>query len=182
MELVATSASDLQAMVSIFHVIAQDFGQLISASKSKVMVIEKEASQTRVEILVGNQVQEVVEEFRHLGSFEHEILSRRQKMNASYYRFKHVLHDKNIAEGIRLALYNAVVVPNALYGCQVWNVTAAEIHKLFTADIVSPKRNFSGEDSVSSASVLIVDSTVRMPNTANATALLWSYCEEGGTG
>jgi hypothetical protein len=28
------------------------------------MVVEKEASQTRVEILVGNQLLEVVEEFR----------------------------------------------------------------------------------------------------------------------
>jgi hypothetical protein len=88
-----------------------------------------------------------------------EILSRRQKMNAAYYRFKHVLHDKKIAEGSRLALYNAVVVPNALCGCQVWNVTAAETHKLETVQLIHLQKNFSGEDSVSSAAVLIADST-----------------------
>jgi hypothetical protein len=41
MELVAKSASDLQAMLSIFDRIARTFGQLISAKKSKVMVIKR---------------------------------------------------------------------------------------------------------------------------------------------
>jgi hypothetical protein len=52
-------------------------------------------------------------------------------------------------------------------GCQVCNVTAAEIQKLETVQlrhlrmIMSYKRNFSGEDSVSGASVVFADSTVR---------------------
>ena len=137
MELVAKSASDLQAMLSIFDRIARTFGQLISAKKSKVMVIKRGQGQERATIMVGEDQLEVVEEFRYLGSFEHktgsmgcEMSSRKNKMNAAYHGFKHVLLDKRLALRTRLELYNAIVVPNALYGCQVWNVTAVEVIRI----------------------------------------------------
>ena len=90
--------------------------------------------------MVGEDQLEVVEEFRYLGSFEHksgsmscEMASRKNKMNAAYHGFKHVLLDKRLAVRTRLELYNAIVVPNALYGCQVWNTTAADISRLDSA-------------------------------------------------
>jgi hypothetical protein len=61
MELAAKSASDLQAMLSIFDRIARTFGQLISAKKSKVMVIKRGQGQERVTIMVGEDQLEVVD-------------------------------------------------------------------------------------------------------------------------
>ena len=59
-----------------------------------------------------------------------EMASRKNKMNAAYHGFKHVLLDKRLAIHTRLELYNAIVIPNALYGCQVWNATVADISRL----------------------------------------------------
>jgi len=107
MELVAKSARDLKAMLSVFDRIARTFGQLISAKKSKVVVIKRGQGHEQVTIMVGEDQLEVVEEFRYLGSFEHktgsmscEMASRKNtgKMNAAYHGFKYVLLDKRLAD------------------------------------------------------------------------------------
>jgi len=82
-------------------------------------------------------------------------------MNAAYYRFKHVFQDEKIKEGTRLALDNAVVVSNALYGCQVWNVTADEINNLETVQL-KHLRMMLGMSNMSGAFVLFSDSAFRM--------------------
>ena len=73
------------------------------------MVIKRGQSQEQETIMVGADKLEVVEEFRYLGCFEHksgsmscEMASRKNKMNAAYHGFKHVLLDNRLAIHTRL--------------------------------------------------------------------------------
>ena len=92
-------------MLSIFDRIARAFGQLISAKESKVVVIKRGQGQEQVTIMVGADKLEVPGEFRtQTGSMSCEMASRKNKMNAAYHGFKHVLLDKRLAIRTRLEL------------------------------------------------------------------------------
>ncbi len=75
---------------------------------------------------------------------------RRLAMSLAFHSFAHVLLDQRIRISTRFKIYNASVVPNALYGSQVWPATSKELAILEVIE-----RWMLKLDSYTSASVVI---------------------------
>jgi hypothetical protein len=139
--LCASSAEDLQRMVNILHRIARAFGQTISITKTKIMVVQSErtaAGNTQTPIIsIEGQELEVVSKFKYLGSVESsqgkmddEVLRRCHGMYGAFYKLKHIFIDKKLQLKTRLKLLNIIIVPHGLYGCQAWNLSVKNMAAL----------------------------------------------------
>jgi hypothetical protein len=116
-------------MMDILNEIIKAFGQEISVAKTKVMVVQAEcfnsSSSQPVVITIGGEILEIVDNFRYLGSIEsngghmkHEVCRLKQVMYGAFEKLMHVLMDRKLSMGIRLSVFNSVVLQQGLYGCQ----------------------------------------------------------------
>jgi len=194
MKLLARAADALNVMLQILNRITATFGQQISPEKSKVMVISSSSFDKPKIILNGCEL-EVVYNFKYLGSIEEsngditeELARRRQAMGLAFHSFAHVLLDHRIRISTRFKIYNATVVPNALYGSQVWPATNKELANL---EVIQTRhlRWMLKLDKYTSASVVIetahqVDSSkLIVPLECkviqkSSTQILWAYPAE----
>jgi hypothetical protein len=141
-ELFAESEEALNIMVNIFDRVAMVFAQELSIPKTKVMVVERinaiQRARTIPIIQVRGKTLEVVDQFTYLGSRESnegdmtsEIAIRKQRMVAAFSTWSgRILLNPKISERLRLVFFNMIVVPNGLYGCATWNLSARDIKQL----------------------------------------------------
>ena len=140
-ELCANSEGDIQDMLNIMHRITTAFGQTINVKKTKVIIVQSSATAkknpTKEKITVGDEEVETVSSFRYLGSVEsergtmdEEVSRRRQNMFGAFHRLRSVFTDTKLSVYTRLLLFNAIVVPNGVYGSQAWNLSKKNIAKL----------------------------------------------------
>jgi hypothetical protein len=143
----ARTPDELQKMLDIFHKIVTAFGLVISTDKTKVMDVctaktantMNESGGNIVQVCIDGKELEVVENFKYLGSIESmrgdmekEVQRVRQAMYGAFRKLKHVFLDRRISLRTRLVLFNSVMVPYCVYGCQAWN-----LHKSDMASIES---------------------------------------------
>ena len=63
-----------------------------------------------------------------------EIAVRIQRMKGAYAKFDRKVFQSSLGLKYKAGLFNTiVVVMNGLFGCQVWNVTQAQVGELETA-------------------------------------------------
>jgi hypothetical protein len=110
-------------------------------AKTKVMVVQAEcfnsSSSQPVVITIGGEILEIVDKFRYLGSIEsngghmkHEVCRLKQSMYGAFEKLKHVFMDRKLNMGIRLSVFNSVVLQQGLYGCQGWNLQVEDMRAL----------------------------------------------------
>ena len=51
-------------------------------------------------------------------------------MQGAYAKYERDIFDSSLSERRKADLFNAVVVMNGLFGCQVWNVTQSHVDEL----------------------------------------------------
>lgn len=151
-ELVASSIESLQFMVSIFAGVAKAYGQQVSVSKTKVMVVYckeyLESLDDRIglhngaflypNVYIDGHSLEVVQNFKYVGSTESdtanmdiEISIRKQRMSMAFSSLAgRVFENRSLALRTKLLLFNSIVVENGVYGCGAWNTTVSHIHEL----------------------------------------------------
>jgi hypothetical protein len=141
-ELFAESEQALSIMVKVFDRVACSFAQELSIKKTKIMVVERISGLQRERsmpiIELRNEKLEVVDSFTYLGSRETndgdiamEINIRKQRMISSFNVWApRILLNRNISERLRLVFFTMIVVPNGMYGCSSWNLSAANIKEL----------------------------------------------------
>ena len=117
LELFASSAQVLQRMITIFDDIVRQFGQQISVTKTKVMIVRLESDEERIpdqpiQYCVGNEVIEVVDRFKYLGGLETEdakmmaeIEVRKQRMLGAYARYERDIFDSCLSERCKVNLW-----------------------------------------------------------------------------
>ena len=130
MELLARAADALNVMLQILNRITATFGQQISPEKSKVMVILS-PSFDKPKITLNGCKLEVVDSFKYLGSIEEsngDIIEELVRLRQVTFHSFGPTHMYCIST--RFKIYNATVVPNALYGSQVWPATNKELANL----------------------------------------------------
>jgi len=139
--MMAGSEAALQYMMNTFVRISEAFGQEVAEAKTKVMVSERVTSRhptrTKCAIKVHNTTLEVVDSFVYLGSavtwdgkMDVEIKRRVQRMCGAFSRWREVLQNYDINIKARLMLFQAVIVSNGLYGCEVWNLSQTNLDRL----------------------------------------------------
>ena len=80
---------------------------------------------------------ESVQEFKYLGSIitsdnliDREILERIGSGNRCAFALNKVLSSRKISRKTKLRIYNVILKPVVLYGCETWTLTEARKHKL----------------------------------------------------
>ena len=157
-EIVASSIEMLQEMVSIFAKVAKAYGQQVSVSKTKVLVVY---CKEHIELLDDLQVRhigprmkngvfflphiivddsklEVVHNFKYVGSTESdsadmdtEVTIRKQRMSMAFSSLAgRVFENRSLSLRTKLRVFNSIVVENAIYGCGAWNTTVGHFRDL----------------------------------------------------
>ena len=91
-------------------------------------------------IALATGVVRSVSEFKYLGSWmqqdcsmDKEVGVRRGRVLGVFQSFDKVWSNKKLRIDDKMAVYNSLVLPHFTYGCESWNCTDAQMHKLETA-------------------------------------------------
>ena len=138
----AESEAQLQQLVTAYNKAATDFGQQVSPSKSKVMVVqspEDELDPIPVVIRLAPTDQEslqVVKVFSYLGSLDsndgntaNELDQRIARIRGAYFRLQGRVFENNALSLTPklLLFFKMFIVPVALYGCATWDLTVKQM-------------------------------------------------------
>ena len=135
----ATSEEDMQASMDLFSQACRNFGLTISIKKTEVL--HQPAPGTAYNeptIKCEGQTLPAVEKFTYLGStlsrsasLDDEISTRLSKASSAFGRLREKAWDrKGIGVKTKLKVYNAVVLPSLLYGCETWTMYSRHSKKL----------------------------------------------------
>jgi transcription termination factor 2 len=137
--LMAHQENHLQTIVNKFSEAAKLFGLTISLGKTEVL-LQPAPNTTPPQPCItidGTQLKNV-DMFKYLGStissdgtLDKEIVARIQKASQALGRLRtKVLQHKDIRLSTELKVYNAIVLPSLLYGCETWTLYRRHIKKL----------------------------------------------------
>ena len=133
--LLAENTEGLQQLTMKLEETASKIGLRISCEKTKVMKVGAGDSTTPVK--VGSQPVHEVEQFTYLGSLisrngdaEADVNNRIGKAAAVFRRMNNIWRTSTINTQLKIRLYNAVVLPTALYASETWKSTAKVDKKL----------------------------------------------------
>jgi hypothetical protein len=135
----AHQENHLQTIVDKFSEAAKLFGLTISLGKTEVL-LQPAPNTTPPQPCItidGTQLKNV-DTFKYLGStissdgtLDKEIAARIQKASQALGRLRtKVLQHKDIRLSTKLKVYNAIVLPSLLYGCETWTLYRRHIKKL----------------------------------------------------
>ena len=130
--LMATTASDLQALIHATYAFCDSVGLTISPSKSSVVIFSKAVVHGPVFSCRSGAIPQV-QQAKYLGLFFHQqygILSATEpflnKMTAAWavLRRQYAGMRCSVSVSLMLGLYKACVPPVASYGCEIWSQLA----------------------------------------------------------
>jgi hypothetical protein len=100
------------------------------------------------DIKTGNRWFENVAHFRYLGTtITNEIKRRLNSGNACYHSVQNLLSSRLLSKNIKIRIYETIILPVVLYGCETWSLTLREEYKLRVFEkrvlrrIFGPKRD-----------------------------------------
>ena len=105
------------------------WGLRMNISKSKVVVFRKSGRKNKLDTFkYGDEELEVLQHFKYLGflfsasgSVLHGISDLRDRGRAAVFSVKRMIHNhKEMKMSSILQVFDAIVMPILLYGCQVW--------------------------------------------------------------
>jgi hypothetical protein len=59
-----------------------------------------------------------------------EIKSRLNSGNACYHSVQSLLSSRLLSRNLKVKIYNTIILPVVLYGCEIWPLTLREEHRL----------------------------------------------------
>ena len=137
--LMAHQETHLQTIVDKFSEASKMFGLTISLGKTEVLLQPAPDSNPPPPCITidGTQLKNV-DTFKYLGStissdctLDSEIAARIKKASQALGKLRtKVLQHKDIRLSTKLKVYNAVVLPSLLYGCEAWTLYRRHIKKL----------------------------------------------------
>ena len=123
--LIASSPEELLELIRRLEAVSQDYGLKINATKTKVMIVDRENENRRQPGRIGNF--EVVEQFVYLGlmlhnrgSCEIEIRRRIQLARTAMIKLMKIWKDRNIYKETKIKIVNALVFPVFSYASETW--------------------------------------------------------------
>jgi hypothetical protein len=99
--------------------------------------MSREKAGQKQSIKMANRSFEGVETFRYLGatltdqnSMQEEIKSRLNTRNACYHSVQSLLSSRLLSRNVKVKIYNTIILPVVLYGCETWSLILRERHRL----------------------------------------------------
>lgn len=170
--LLAESSSQLKEMTTALEQEAAKVGLMISDTKTKLMRVGEEQHNTPVH--VGCKPVEFVEHFNYLGSMvdadggtDRDVQSRIGRATAVFQKMRSVWSTSAISTSLKVKLFNAIVIPTAIYACESWKATSSISHKLnvFQQRCLRKILNVSYKDHVRNEEILRRCSSQRLSAT-----------------
>ena len=129
--LAAGSEADMQQTVNLFSSACDKFGLTISTKKTEVMYQPAPGKPyAEPTITVNNEKLPAADNFTYLGStlsrsvnIDAEVNSRIAKASAAFGRLRNKVWEREgITLNTKIKVYQAIVMPSLLYGCETWTV------------------------------------------------------------
>ena len=126
MVLMSSSESDLQARLNRLEQYCRKWHLNINEKKTKVMVVTK-GRKPSCQIYVCNYKLDQVDKYMYLGiefsadgKMQQAQLNIRHRSLKAIFKLKSVLRDSNVSPKLSMKLFDQMVKPIALYGCEIW--------------------------------------------------------------
>ena len=148
--LVGDSEEKLDRLVQEFGRVCQRRKLKVNESKSKIMRIGKNGEENEVNISLNNRRMEEVETYRYLGvdvssdgGMEEEVNHRITEARRAWGAMKDVWKKRHISREAKVGMYEGIIEPTLLYGCEAW-VMKARDRKRVEAVEMNCLRNICG--------------------------------------
>jgi sorting nexin-29 len=134
---------------------SKEVGQEMNVEKTKYMLLSRHQNvdQNR-DIKIAKRSFENVSQFKYLGTtvknqnlIQEEIKRRLNSGNAYYHSVQNLLPSCLLSKNLKIRIYNTIILPVGLYGCETWSLTLREGHRLRVFEnrvlrrIFGPKRD-----------------------------------------
>jgi hypothetical protein len=119
--------------------VSKEVGLEINVEKTKYMLLSRQQNvgQNR-DIKITNRSFENVSQFKYLGTtvtnqnmIQEEIKRRLDSGNACYHSIQNLLSFRLLSKNLKIRIYNTIILPVVLYGCETWSLTLREEHGLW---------------------------------------------------
>jgi hypothetical protein len=117
---------------------SKDAGLEVNVEKTKYIFVSRDQNvdQNR-DIKIGNRSFENISQFKYLGTtvtnqnlIQEEIKRRLNSGNACYHSVQNLLSSRLLSENAKVRIYNIIILPVVLYGCETLSPTLSEEHRL----------------------------------------------------
>ena len=139
---VTDTVDRLQELVNIWNRGMSLKGMKINTGKGKTEFIAVSRREEEYEIRVGEQRIQQVVDYKYLGTNinesnlqEREINKRISKYNRNVSMLYPLLRDEYIPRECKVTIYNTILKPIIVYGCEAWSLTTKTESKLQAAEM-----------------------------------------------
>jgi hypothetical protein len=123
----------------------------IEETKNMLLSRHQNAAQNR-DIKIANRSFENVSQFKYLGTtvtnknlIQEETKRRLSSGNACYHSVQLLLYSLLLSKNLEIRIYNTIILPVVLHGCETWSLTLREEHRLRVFENMALRRIFGAK-------------------------------------
>src|SRR5256885_8705101 len=125
--LIADTEEGFQKMVTVFGKECEQRSLRVNVEKSKVMICGGEEEETMLNVKLYGRKMEEVKNFRYLGvvlsgngNMKNEVEHRVGEGTKVFGALEKVWKNRGMSRRVKTSLYESIVVPTVVYGCEGW--------------------------------------------------------------